>query len=258
MVTMLRTITLGRHGQSDQNVIKQGKVEITDTQLRLFRERDTGDHRLTKEGVEDGRKMGKILRELGTHFTLLVTSTFPRAMETLLETGFEGPVEVSPLFDERYTGELETLRNSEKKVRFPTAGDDRRRKETRWRPPNGESMRDSLVRTLIGMDHVFTLMGYEGDALIITHSRIIASYMWWAEQLEDDEVPGEADGGGGRKIVNGQVIQYGWAWESLRPTHRRSFVPGEPIDLEWKPLPKNSRFTLKDLRQMVEKYPRIL
>lgn len=259
MVNIKRSITFGRHGESEQNIIKPEKVKLDESQLQLFRERDTGDHRLTNRGRNEGQAMGAILKQLNMGFNLLVTSSFTRAMETLLETGLSGQIEISPLLDERFTGELENLLKSEAKKLYPNAGRDRRRKETRWRPQNGESMRDVQTRTLVFMEQLKSLPGGNGHVFITTHSRVIASYMQWAEQLENHQVPGAAGAEGeGVEIANGQIIQYGWTGESLRPTHKRSFVPGGDIDLEWKQLPRDARFTVEDIRRMVESYPRIL
>ncbi len=259
MPQIIRTITFVRHGQSEQNLIKPDKHPVTPEQLRLFRERETGDHRLTKQGVAEARRLGEMLRSLKLTFDLLVTSSYVRAQETLLEAGLEGSIEVSPLLDERYSGEHEPLRHSEALERFPSADRDRRRKETRWRPENGESMRDVLTRTLLFMGQLHELEGGNGNVLIVSHSRVIASYMWWAEQLEDGQVPGAADGsGGGIVVANGEVTQYGWAKNSLRPTHKRSFLSGQLQSLDWQPLPTSPRFSPADLRRMVEAYPRIL
>ncbi len=259
MTTIVRSVAFGRHGQSEQNLIKPEKQVVTHEQLSQFKSRDTGDHRLTDRGVREARALGELLRTLNLQFDLLVTSSFVRAQETLLETGLSGAVEISPLLDERFSGAHEPLLKSEVEEFYPTAEQDRKNKETRWRPENGESMRDVLTRVLLCIVHLNELTKGNGDIFIVAHSRVIASYMWWAEQLEDHEVPSAADASSGdKKIANGQVLQYGWAGESLRPTYKRSFVPGSPVDLQWVPLPPSSRFQVRDLRAMVDRYPRIL
>jgi broad specificity phosphatase PhoE len=257
-----RSVTWCRHGESEQYLLKYEKVGSDADQLAQFKLRDTGNHRLTLLGVGQGEQAGKILRSVGSNFSLLVTSTYVRAIETLLATGFEGAVEVTPLLDERSVGDLETVLSSEFYRLYPDADSASRYKETRWRPPNGESMRDVLVRVLLFVEHLKTLDGGDGHVLCITHSRVMASYMWWAEQLENHEVPGTANTADDvhRNITNGQIIQYGWedGRRSLRPTHVRYFAPTQDIDLEWRPLPLDAKFTVSDLRRMVDRYSRII
>lgn len=255
--TIVRSFTFARHGQSEQNVIRPGKVPLSLEQIERFRSRDSGDHRLTAQGVEDGRNLGQLLRTLDIPFTLLAVSTFVRTQETLLATGLDGRIEVSPLIDERHSGVFETLLWSEAAMRYPTIAEDRQSKETRWRPQNGESLRDVLTRVLLFSEHLRRIEGGDQHVLIISHSRVMAAYMWWAEQLEDHEVPG-VPSHERSEIQNGQVVQYGWAHDALRPTHKRVFALGKPIDRTWHALRPRGRYTLHDLRQVVNKYPTIL
>lgn len=259
--SLIRTVTFGRHGQSEQNVIKPGQVPLGDTLLAQFRKRHTGDHRLSTQGINDGKQLGNLLRSLGTDFTLFGTSSYIRTMETLLATGLvepNTPVEVSPLIDERYTGVHETLTHDEANARYPGVEAERRQSETRWKPEDGESMREVLVRTLLFMNQLHTLPGGNRHPLIIAHSRVMASYMWWAEQLEDAEVPGLSTQENGLTIANGQILQYGWEAETLRPSHKRSLAPGQTINLTWQPLLRGTRFTANDLKRMVEAQPPLL
>ena len=256
MTNMIKTVTFGRHGESEQNIVNNESFKITTDQADLFSKRDSGDHRLTDKGINDGRVMGEIIRKVDASFDLLVVSSFIRTMETLLATGLDGRVEISALLDERYLGELDLLLTPEIRESYPTTKGDRARSETRWRSPNGESMRDVLTRVLVFMEHLKAIGS--SHPFIVAHSRVIGSYIWWAEQLEDSEVPSSAYmTNNPNVVVNGQVIQYGWSKESLHPTHKRSFVPGKELDLEWKPLAPDARFSMTQLRQLVDNHSRI-
>ena len=136
---MERTLVLVRHGQSEWNL------------KNLF----TGwrDPDLTELGVKEGHTAGRKLREIGLKFDLGFTSELSRAQKTLdIILGELGqtsiPVIRNIALNERDYGDLSGLNKDQAREKW---GEDQVRI---WRrsfdiaPPGGESLRDTLARTL--------------------------------------------------------------------------------------------------------------
>jgi 2,3-bisphosphoglycerate-dependent phosphoglycerate mutase len=136
---MQRTLVLVRHGQSEWNL------------KNLFTGwRDPG---LTEQGVREAHDAGKKLKAEGYSFDLAFTSELSRAERTLEiildELGQTAiPVRRDIALNERDYGDLSGLNKDEARERW---GEDQ---VQIWRrsydiaPPGGESLRDTLARTL--------------------------------------------------------------------------------------------------------------
>lgn len=136
---MSRTLVLVRHGQSEWNL------------KNLF----TGweDVGLTPTGVEEAHEAGRKLKAVGLKFDLSFTSELSRAQRTLdiilSELGQSSlPVRKNIALNERDYGDLTGLNKEE------AAGMWGEEQVLEWRrsydiaPPGGESLRDTLARTL--------------------------------------------------------------------------------------------------------------
>jgi 2,3-bisphosphoglycerate-dependent phosphoglycerate mutase len=134
-----RILVLVRHGQSEWNL------------KNLF----TGwrDVDLTEQGVAEAKKAGAQLKQEGLQFDIGFTSNLKRAQRTLelvLKEMDESkiPVIKNVALNERDYGDLSGLNKDEARKKW---GDEQVHK---WRrsfdiaPPGGESLRDTLARTL--------------------------------------------------------------------------------------------------------------
>jgi 2,3-bisphosphoglycerate-dependent phosphoglycerate mutase len=136
---MSGTLVLVRHGQSDWNL------------KNLF----TGwrDPDLTPKGIEEAKAAGRALKAKGLHFDVAYTSELVRAQHTLAlimsELGQSNlPVIKDIALNERDYGELSGLNKDDARAKW---GEDQ---VHIWRrsydvpPPGGESLKDTLARTL--------------------------------------------------------------------------------------------------------------
>lgn len=136
---MDRLLVLVRHGQSDWNL------------KNLF----TGwkDPDLTEKGVEEARAAGRRLKALGLSFDVAFTSDLTRAQHTcrllLEELGQSAlPTIRDQALNERDYGDLSGLNKDDARARW---GEEQVRL---WRrsydvpPPGGESLKDTVARTL--------------------------------------------------------------------------------------------------------------
>jgi 2,3-bisphosphoglycerate-dependent phosphoglycerate mutase len=136
---MSGTLVLVRHGQSDWNL------------KNLF----TGwrDPDLTPKGIEEAKAAGRQLKAKGLHFDRAYTSELKRAQHTLdlilAELGQSNlPITRDIALNERDYGELSGLNKDDARAKW---GEDQ---VLIWRrsydvpPPGGESLKDTLARTL--------------------------------------------------------------------------------------------------------------
>ena len=134
-----RLLVLVRHGQSDWNL------------KNLF----TGwkDPDLTEQGIAEAKAAGRKLKEQGLQFDLAFTSVLTRAQHTLklmlAEIGQTGlPTQKNLALNERDYGDLSGLNKDDARKKW---GEDQ---VLIWRrsydvpPPGGESLKDTLARTL--------------------------------------------------------------------------------------------------------------
>lgn len=136
---MERTLVLVRHGQSEWNL------------KNLF----TGweDPGLTEQGVKEAHDAGRRLKAEGFSFDLAFTSELSRAERTLdiilQELGqTDIPVKRDIALNERDYGDLTGLNKDEAAKNWGEAQVHAWRRSYDIAPPGGESLRDTLARTL--------------------------------------------------------------------------------------------------------------
>jgi 2,3-bisphosphoglycerate-dependent phosphoglycerate mutase len=136
---MERTLVLVRHGQSEWNL------------KNLF----TGwkDPGLTEVGVEEAHKAGRNLKAEGFQFDLAYTSNLSRAQRTLdiilSELGQTTiPITRDVALNERDYGDLSGLNKDEARANWGEEQVHIWRRSYDIAPPGGESLRDTLARTL--------------------------------------------------------------------------------------------------------------
>jgi 2,3-bisphosphoglycerate-dependent phosphoglycerate mutase len=134
-----RLLVLVRHGQSDWNL------------KNLF----TGwkDPDLTEQGIKEAREAGRKLKAQGFKFDIAFTSVLKRAQHTLdlmlAEIGQTGlPVKKSVALNERDYGDLSGLNKDDARKRWGEEQVHIWRRSYDVPPPGGESLKDTLARTL--------------------------------------------------------------------------------------------------------------
>jgi 2,3-bisphosphoglycerate-dependent phosphoglycerate mutase len=136
---MHRLLVLVRHGQSEWNL------------KNLF----TGwkDPDLTEKGIEEARAAGRILKARGISFDRAFTSNLMRAQKTLAlvlkELGQEHiPQMPDDALNERDYGELSGLSKDAARAKWGDAQVRLWRRSYDVKPPGGESLKDTIARTL--------------------------------------------------------------------------------------------------------------
>lgn len=134
-----RLLVLVRHGQSDWNL------------KNLF----TGwkDVDLTEQGVKEAREAGRKLKAQGLSFDVAFTSALKRAQRTLdlmlEEIGQAGiPVTKDLALNERDYGDLSGLNKDDARAKWGEEQVHIWRRSYDIAPPGGESLKDTLARTL--------------------------------------------------------------------------------------------------------------
>jgi 2,3-bisphosphoglycerate-dependent phosphoglycerate mutase len=134
-----RLLVLVRHGQSEWNL------------KNLF----TGwrDIDLTEEGIKEAREAGRKLKAQGLSFDVAYTSALKRAQRTLdlvlQEMALEGiPVFKDQALNERDYGDLSGLNKDDARAKWGAEQVHVWRRSYNVAPPGGESLKDTLARTL--------------------------------------------------------------------------------------------------------------
>lgn len=134
-----RLLVLVRHGQSEWNL------------KNLF----TGwrDVDLTEQGVKEAREAGRKLKAQGLTFDVAYTSALKRAQRTLdlmlVEMGQAGlPVVKDLALNERDYGDLSGLNKDDARKKWGEEQVHIWRRSYDVAPPGGESLKDTLARTL--------------------------------------------------------------------------------------------------------------
>ena len=175
-----RLLVLVRHGQSEWNL------------KNLF----TGwrDVDLTDKGVAEAREAGRKLKGQGLTFDVAFTSALKRAQRTLdlmlEEMGQSGlPIVKDLALNERDYGDLSGLNKDDARKKW---GDEQ---VLIWRrsydiaPPGGESLRDTLARTLPYYVTEILPRVLRGERVLVTaHGNSLRALVMVLEKLSPDEI----------------------------------------------------------------------
>jgi 2,3-bisphosphoglycerate-dependent phosphoglycerate mutase len=177
---MSGTLVLVRHGQSDWNL------------KNLF----TGwkDPDLTEKGIAEARSAGQKLKAKGLKFDVCFTSALTRAQHTLdlilAELGQTGlPVTRDQALNERDYGELTGLNKDDARAKW---GEEQ---VLVWRrsfdvpPPGGESLKDTLARSLPYYVHMIQPHVLDGkNVLVAAHGNSLRSLIMAIEGLSKEAI----------------------------------------------------------------------
>ena len=177
---MSGTLVLVRHGQSDWNL------------KNLF----TGwkDPDLSPKGVEEAKSAGQRLKAKGLKFDLCFTSALTRAQHTLKlilnELGQTGlPETRDQALNERDYGELTGLNKDDARKKW---GEEQ---VLVWRrsydvpPPGGESLKDTLARSLPYYVHMIQPHVLDGKTVLVAaHGNSLRSLIMAIEGLTPEQI----------------------------------------------------------------------
>ena len=174
-----RLIVLVRHGQSEWNL------------KNLF----TGwkDPNLTDLGVEEAKRAGQKLKAEGLQFDVAFTSALTRAQRTLelamAEMGQKFPVTKNLALNERDYGELSGLNKDDARAKW---GEEQ---VLIWRrsydvpPPGGESLKDTLARTLPYYVQEIQPAVLRGQrTLVVAHGNSLRALIMVLEKLTPEQI----------------------------------------------------------------------
>mgnify|MGYP001114918871 FL=1 len=175
-----RLLVLVRHGQSEWNL------------KNLF----TGwkDPDITAQGVEEAKRAGRLLKEKGFAFDAAFTSELTRAQRTLSlmleELGHTSiPVTQSIALNERDYGDLSGLNKDDARKKW---GDEQVhiwRRSYDVAPPGGESLKDTLARTLPYYVQEILPGVLRGErTLVVAHGNSLRALIMVLEKLSPEAI----------------------------------------------------------------------
>ena len=177
---MSGTLVLVRHGQSEWNL------------KNLF----TGwkDVELSPKGIEEAKAAGQRLKARGLKFDVSFTSALVRAQHTLKlilgELGQAGLPETRNLaLNERDYGELTGLNKDDARKKFGEEQVHIWRRSYDVPPPGGESLKDTLARSLPYYMHMIQPHVLEGKSvLVVAHGNSLRSLIMAIEGLTPEQI----------------------------------------------------------------------
>lgn len=200
----MSTLVLVRHGQSQWNLENRftGWVDVP----------------LSKKGIEEATSAGKKLKDF--NFDSIFVSHQIRAIQTLNYILIESanpktpifkheerrirkwelnytsnpekeiPVYQSPDLAERYYGDLQGLNKQETKDKYGEEQVHRWRRSYDIRPPNGESLKDTLERTIPYFKKNILKELKEGKTVLVSaHGNSLRSISMYVENISKEEIP---------------------------------------------------------------------
>lgn len=177
---MSGTLVLVRHGQSEWNL------------KNLF----TGwkDVDLSPKGIEEAKAAGQRLKAKGLKFDLCFTSALTRAQHTLklilAELGQTGlPESRDQALNERDYGELTGLNKDDARKKFGEEQVHIWRRSYDVPPPGGESLKDTLARSLPYYMHKIQPSVLDGKSvLVVAHGNSLRSLIMAIEGLTPEQI----------------------------------------------------------------------
>jgi 2,3-bisphosphoglycerate-dependent phosphoglycerate mutase len=174
-----RLLVLVRHGQSEWNL------------KNLF----TGwrDVDLTEQGVKEAREAGHKLKAQGLTFDVAFTSNLKRAQRTLglvlEEMGANIPVIKDQALNERDYGDLSGLNKDDARKKWGEEQVHIWRRSFAIAPPGGESLRDTLARTLPYYVQEILPRVLRGErVLVAAHGNSLRALVMVLERLSSESI----------------------------------------------------------------------
>jgi 2,3-bisphosphoglycerate-dependent phosphoglycerate mutase len=175
---MKNYLILVRHGQSQWNLENRftGWVDVELSELGR------------KEASEAGVKLK------GYPCDVLWTSDLKRAHQTLelivAETGWKVPVVKTQALNERHYGDLQGLNKAETVEKHGAEQVHLWRRSYDVRPPNGESLKDTVARVQPILDHcLYPALAAGKNLVVVAHGNSNRSLFKMIEDIADEKIP---------------------------------------------------------------------
>ncbi|PIT99571.1 MAG: 2,3-bisphosphoglycerate-dependent phosphoglycerate mutase [Bdellovibrionales bacterium CG10_big_fil_rev_8_21_14_0_10_45_34] len=173
-------LILVRHGQSDYNL------------KNLF----TGwlDVDLTEQGIQEAKKAAQSMSDKKMRPHLAFTSALKRAQHTLKiilkDLELENiPVMKDQALNERHYGELQGKNKAETAEQFGEEQVKIWRRSFDVPPPGGESLKDTMERTLPYFDsHIKPELLRDRDVLVVAHGNSLRSIVMAVEKMTPEQI----------------------------------------------------------------------
>ncbi|MGO4572526.1 2,3-bisphosphoglycerate-dependent phosphoglycerate mutase [Microvirga sp. 2TAF3] len=178
---MSRLLVLARHGQSDWNL------------KNLF----TGwkDPGLTELGIEEAREAGRRLKALGIQFDIAFTSDLSRAQHTcelILEEIGQPDLKTikDQALNERDYGDLSGLNKDDARARWGEEQVHLWRRSYDVQPPGGESLKDTVARTLpYYVTEILPHVMRGEHVLVAAHGNSLRALVMVLDRLNAETIP---------------------------------------------------------------------
>ncbi|MCC6643771.1 2,3-diphosphoglycerate-dependent phosphoglycerate mutase [Candidatus Peregrinibacteria bacterium] len=171
-------LILVRHGQSVWNL------------ENLF----TGwtDVELSEQGRAEATAAGKMLAKYPCD--VLWTSVLKRAWDTLdlmvAETGWKAPVVKTQALNERHYGDLQGLNKAETAKKFGDEQVHLWRRSYDVRPPNGESLKDTVDRVRPVLENcILPSLAAGKNLVVVAHGNSNRAMIKMIENISDEKIP---------------------------------------------------------------------
>jgi 2,3-bisphosphoglycerate-dependent phosphoglycerate mutase len=176
-----RLLVLARHGQSEWNL------------KNLF----TGwkDPGLTELGVEEARNAGRRLKALGVRFDVAFTSALSRAQQTcalIVEEMAQNGLETirDQALNERDYGDLSGLNKDDARARWGAEQVHLWRRSYDVPPPGGESLKDTVARTLpYYVESILPRVMRGERVLVAAHGNSLRALVMVLDRLTSETIP---------------------------------------------------------------------
>lgn len=218
MHTMPKTLTMFRHGQSEENAVFFDREAYPEVVRKRVLAVPTWERRLTKKGVQQAKALSLYLRmwhEALAHIDNVgiicgYTSTYARAIETAAYASDDLPIswKLEGRIVERNWGELQDLTVEERDRKFGDIVRNREREALLWRPPGGETMQDAIMRChslfqTLARDH-------ENDHVWLSeHGEMMHASMYLLDECGPEDLRSMFETSDKRfELFNCRVVQY--------------------------------------------------
>lgn len=172
-------LALVRHGQSVWNLENRftGWVDVD----------------LSSKGVEEAKKAGIQLLQLGAQWKKAHTSRLKRAQRTLelilSELNQHPPVLIDSALNERHYGDLQGLNKDETRKKYGEEQVHIWRRSYNVPPPNGECLADTAKRSIpYFREYVLPDLEKGEDILIVAHGNSLRSIVMFIEKMTPEQI----------------------------------------------------------------------
>lgn len=154
------------------------------------------DVSITPEGEAQARRVGRQLYERGWCFSVAYTSWLKRAWETLaiIQNELQAPSLPTikhPFLNERHYGDLQGMLHTEIAAKYSPQQVQIWRRSYDVRPPNGECLKDVVIRTQYYLNEEILPRLYRGEnVLVCAHGNSNRAMVKQLEKLSDEEIVG--------------------------------------------------------------------